>query len=127
MKINILKSVKLSVLALFIAAGLLAGCSSNKSTNSDNTGGNNNPPPANLVRISNFAFSPQSLTVAVGDTVTWTNNDSVNHTVTSNSGNMMHSSMMGHNQSYRVVFTTVGAFPYHCTVHPNMTATIIVQ
>jgi plastocyanin len=80
----------------------------------------------NTVSIEGMAFNPQTLTVAVNTTVTWTNNDGVTHTVTSdssvfNSGNLV----AGGTFSYK--FTTVGTFTYHCSIHQYMTGTVIVQ
>jgi plastocyanin len=60
------------------------------------------------VTIQSFAFSPQNLTINVGDTVTWTNLDSVAHTVTSNTGSELNSSNLSQGQSYSHTFTTAG-------------------
>jgi plastocyanin len=77
------------------------------------------------VSINNFAFDPPVLTVTVGTTVTWTNLQDVPHTTTSdtnewNSGNLAPGASFSHN------FATEGTFTYHCTIHPNMTGTIVV-
>lgn len=79
------------------------------------------------VAISNFSFNPSALTVSVGTKVTWTNNDSVPHTVTSDTGNTLGSLTLSSGQSYSHMFTQVGTFSYHCSVHPGMTGTIVVQ
>ena len=60
------------------------------------------------VAIQNFAFSPQTLTVAVGTTVTWTNKDSAAHTVTSDSGAWTDSGMLDTNKSFSVTFSKPG-------------------
>jgi plastocyanin len=70
-------------------------------------------------------LSPSSLTVSVGDTVTWTNHDGVAHTSTSNTG-VWNSGSLSNGQSFSFIFSTVGSFPYHCTIHPSMTGTITV-
>lgn len=77
------------------------------------------------VTISNFAFSPATLTVHKGTTVTWTNDDSAPHTVTGNNGGPA-SSPLSQGKTYSYTFNTVGSFPYHCSIHPSMTATITV-
>ena len=81
---------------------------------------------SSAVTISNFAFSPASLTVAVGTTVTWTNMDTTTHTVTSNTG-AFDSGNFAPNATYSHTFTSAGTYAYHCTIHPSMLGTIIVQ
>jgi plastocyanin len=78
------------------------------------------------IAIQNFAFSPQTLTVAVGTTVTWTNKDSAAHTVTSDTGAWTDSGMLDTNKSFSVTFSKPGTYTYKCAVHPSMTATIKV-
>jgi plastocyanin len=66
------------------------------------------------------------LTVSVGTTVTWVNNDTSTHTSTSNSAAFDTGSIApGGSASFR--FQSAGSFPYHCTFHPGMVATINVQ
>ncbi len=77
------------------------------------------------VEIVNFSFSPPSLTITAGDTVRWTNHGSAPHTATSNT-NIWDSGTLTNGQSYEYVFATVSDFPYHCEIHPSMTAAIIV-
>jgi len=85
------------------------------------------PPHATVqVAIQNFAFSPRTLTIAPGDTVVWTQKDSAPHTVTSDTSAWTASAELNSGQTFAHTFTTAGTFPYHCAVHPNMTATIIV-
>jgi len=78
------------------------------------------------VTIQNSAFSPTTLTVKVGTTVTWTNADLASHTVTSDSGSELSSGNIGNGQSYSHTFNTVGTFHYHCSIHTSMTATVVV-
>lgn len=78
------------------------------------------------VSIKNFAFSPQSLTVSKGTTVTWTNNDSVGHTATSTSG-VFDSGLLSLGKSFSYTFSNTGTYSYKCTPHPYMTGSIIVQ
>jgi sulfocyanin len=79
------------------------------------------------VAIQNFAFSPQTLTVTPGTTVVWTQKDSAPHTVTSDTGAWTASADLSSGQTFSHTFTKTGTFAYHCAVHPNMTATIIVS
>ena len=77
------------------------------------------------VSIANFAFSPQSLTVKVGTKVTWTNKDSLTHTVTADGGAFSQTVPPG--STFSFTFTKAGTYSYHCAIHTSMTATIIVQ
>jgi plastocyanin len=80
------------------------------------------------VTIDNFAFGPQVLTVAPGTTVTWLNRDDVPHTATSSdSPPKFNSKAIDTDEQFSQVFTRPGTYPYFCSVHPKMTATIIVK
>lgn len=80
------------------------------------------------VGITNFAFSPDSVKVKVGATVTWTNQDSVNHTVTSDSGPAtFDSGTMANAKTFSFTFTQAGTYTYHCAFHPFMTGTVVVE
>jgi len=127
MKVYNLKGIWFLLIPLAIVI-FLAGCGKNGygSDNSTNPPPPGNTPP-NTVVIANFAFSPSSITVSVGDTVTWRNDDNVGHTVTSDSGSELASTLLGSGQTYRHVFMTAGTYPYHCTVHTSMRGTVIVQ
>lgn len=115
-----------AIIAIVLLAGLFifAGCSDNNKSNNPNPPG---PQPTHLVTISNFAYSPATITVAPGDTVTWRNNDSAPHTVTSNSGSELNSPQLSQGQTYEHVFSAAGSFAYHCTIHPSMQGTVAVQ
>jgi amicyanin len=78
------------------------------------------------VDIVDFAFSPQTLTIQVGDTVTWTNLDQVQHTATSTTGTF-DTGLLDQNASSSVTFTEPGTYDYLCTPHPTMTGQIVVQ
>jgi plastocyanin len=91
------------------------------------SGGTAAPPVAgNAVTIQNFAFSPATLTVRVGTTVTWTNRDADAHTVTSQRSGPLRSAALDTGRSYSFTFTTPGSYPYLCTIHPFMTGTVEV-
>ena len=82
-------------------------------------------PVSRTVMITNFAFVPATLTIRVGETVTWINNDDIAHTATSDTG-VFRSPFLEQGQSFSFRFTSVGTFPYFCEVHPDMRAQIIV-
>lgn len=77
------------------------------------------------VTITNFSFSPSSLTVKAGTTVTWTNQDSASHTVTGDTTGPA-SGTLDKGATYSYTFSTPGTYPYHCAFHPNMRGTITV-
>lgn len=83
------------------------------------------PAGPDAVNIDNFAFTPASLTVPVGTTVTWTNRDDEPHTVASSDGTF-HSSGMGSGATFSFTFTRAGRFDYICSIHPFMHATVVV-
>lgn len=83
------------------------------------------------VEISNFAFSPATIKVKVGGTVTWTNRDSVGHTVTSSEDDTntmkLDSKLLQKGETFTATFTEPGTYKYHCTPHPHMMGTVIVE
>ncbi|MFC5263873.1 cupredoxin family copper-binding protein [Kribbella qitaiheensis] len=84
------------------------------------------PAGGSMVEINNFMFTPQTLTVAVGTTVTWKFDDSTQHTVTADD-NSFASSPMSNGQTFTHTFSAAGTVAYHCSIHPEMTATITVK
>lgn len=78
------------------------------------------------VQIVNFAFAPASITVAVGASVAWTNNDSVAHTVTADDKSF-DSGNLDRGKTFSFTFTKAGTYTYHCAIHPNMKGAIVVQ
>jgi len=78
------------------------------------------------VDITNFTFSPSSVTVLVGGTVTWKNKDAVDHTATDLDANF-DTGHIGSNQTSKITFTTAGTYTYHCSIHSMMpNATVVV-
>lgn len=78
------------------------------------------------VTIAGFRYSPASLTVRVGTTVTWTNTDSAPHNVTSSGSGPLHSPTLNKGASYSYTFTKAGKYPYVCTFHDWMHGTVTV-
>jgi amicyanin len=78
-----------------------------------------------------FAFSPATLTIKTGTTVTWKNTTAAAHTVTSDDGKSFDSGtsnpITAQTGTFSFTFTKAGTFAYHCAIHPFMKATIIVQ
>ncbi len=87
------------------------------------------PSNSTVVRIvanaASNSFSPNPVEVKVGETVTWINDDSGRHTVTSKDG-VFNSELMGKGQSFSYTFDKAGEYPYFCEPHPNMVGTVVV-
>ena len=80
------------------------------------------------VQIDNFSFGPAILTVPVGTTVTWTNRDDIPHTVVSTDDTKtFKSKVLDTDEKFSVTFSKAGTYPYFCSIHPKMTAKVIVQ
>ena len=80
------------------------------------------------VKIDNFSFGPATLTVPTGTTVTWTNRDDIPHTVTSSDDpRLFKSKVLDTDEKFSFTFTMAGTYPYFCTIHPKMTAKVIVE
>lgn len=79
------------------------------------------------VGMAGLLFSPENLTVAAGDTVTWINDDTVPHTVTATDGpEIFESELLNPGDTFSFTFTMPGEYSYYCAVHPNMKATVLV-
>jgi plastocyanin len=85
------------------------------------------PDATYTVTIKNFAFQPSVLTVKKGTTITWVNEDSVAHTVTSDDGKFPSSGNLDKADTYQFQFNTPGSYGYHCSPHPFMKGTINVE
>jgi plastocyanin len=79
------------------------------------------------VNIINFAFQPPSVTITQNDSVVWTQKDTTSHTSTSDTAGVWDSGLLTINQTFSNTFSATGSFPYHCTVHPFMKASVTVQ
>ena len=79
------------------------------------------------IKMQNIAFAPKAVTVKVGQKVTWTNDDSVDHNVTSQSGESIKSDNFGKGATFSFTPTKAGTIKYVCTIHPGMDGTLTVQ
>jgi plastocyanin len=71
-------------------------------------------------------YNPNPIEVRVGDTVTWINDDSSAHTVTSSNDSIFDSDIMRRGEAFSFTFDNVGEYPYFCTLHPSMVGTVVV-
>jgi len=99
------------LVAAFFAATLLPGAA---------------PAEDAAVQIDDFAFSPASITVKAGTTVTWRNKDDIPHTVAS-STRLFKSKALDTDDTYTFTFNEPGTYQYFCSLHPHMTGKIVVE
>ena len=112
--------LRFSLLALIAFAAFAVSSSAGKATAA-------NPAPSPVdVKIDNFSFAPQSITVPAGTKVTWKNRDEIPHTVVSTEG-VFKSRVLDTDETFSFTFDKPGTYPYFCSVHPKMTGTVIVQ
>jgi len=132
--------MKMKFLVLFAAISIIAvaaGCASTAtSTGTGSTTGtvaataavtvsaDTTAVSGNVVLIENFAFNPEVLTIKVGDTVEWKNNDSVAHNIVFDA---FKSDTIKNGESYKHQFDTAGTYAYACGIHPSMKGTIEVK
>jgi plastocyanin len=106
-----------AVFLLTVGALLLIG---KEYANAESTGA------ASAVKIDNFSFTPVTVTVSVGTTVTWTNADDIPHTVVSDDKSFK-SKALDTDERFSYSFTKPGTYSYFCSIHPKMTAKVVVQ
>jgi len=83
-------------------------------------------PSGPTVKIDNFVFGPQAITVPVGTTVTWVNQDDIPHTVVADDKSFK-SKVMDTDEKFSFTFTKPGEFGYFCSLHPHMVGKVIVK
>jgi plastocyanin len=114
----------LLVLAALASLVAIAGCSTPSATPSAPSGGSGPAASVVSVTLQNFAFNPADITVAVGGTVTFKNNDSVAHNI---AGDGWSTGSLAPGATSSHTFATAGTFPIHCLIHPSMTANVTVK
>lgn len=129
---NVRSRPLLVIVALFVLATVVAACgsSSSASTTTPSTPAAGGGTTGSNVSIVNLAFTPKTLTVSPGTTVTWTNNDSTPHNVVSavsislNSAttSTFASSTLSQGQTFSFTFTKKGVYFYECTIHKTLAA-----
>jgi len=115
------KHVCVSTLAMPVVIAMLL------SAGSPSLQAKDQPPAASAeVKIDNFSFTPQTLIVGIGTTVTWTNRDDIPHTVVSTDG-VFRSKVRDTDEKFSYTFDKAGTYSYYCSVHPKMTGKVVVQ
>jgi len=108
-----------ALIAMVLLVAGAPGCSANA---------RQTPPAIASVKIDNFSFAPATLTVAVGTTVTWTNQDDIPHTVVStDKDRVFKSKVLDTDEKFSFAFSKAGTYQYFCSIHPKMTGTVVVQ
>jgi plastocyanin len=126
---------RITLLLCALVALAAAGCGGN--SNSSSSSGSSSTPASTgasssggggvAIKMQNIAFDPKAVTVKVGQKITWTNDDSVAHNVTAQSGADFKSSDFSKGGTFSFTPTKAGTIKYVCTIHPGMTATLTVQ
>jgi plastocyanin len=118
-----------TLIALLASTALLAaGCGGDDESSSGDTGGASSEGGGTQVAMKDIKFQPESLTVKVGDEITWVNEDSVQHDVVNvKEGQEPKSDLFTKGGTYSWTPTAAGTIEYVCTVHPNMTGTLVVE
>ena len=124
----------LPIVACLVAAALLGGCGSSKKSSSASTTATTATSTSSggaagktvAVNMKNIQYAPKTVTVKVGQTVVWTNGDSVQHNVIAQTGASFKSALLNSGQTYKFKPTKPGTISYVCTIHPGMNGTIIV-
>ena len=107
-------------LAMFVALALLSSTHGKDSQTRESA-------TKTEVVIDNFSFSPKTLTLSVGATVTWINHDNVPHVVSSADNQFEKSTALKTGQTFSHTFVATGTYSYFCSIHPRMTGKIIVK
>lgn len=119
----------------FVIVAALGACTKATTTSPSQSPAASSPVPAADAAVTVVtdpstigAFMPASLSIKAGQTVQWTFQDANPHTVTADDGSFSspQSGLTG-NATYRHTFATAGTFAYHCAIHPQMKATVVVQ
>ena len=133
------KTASVALISLLVAAGsAMAQTASPSPTTTTSPGTSacpiNSPLPSNIIEVripqgatnlGQNGFGTNPLAVPAGTVVIWVNDDSVPHTVTSDS-NAFDSGNLDPGEAFAYFFNSAGTFPYHCTLHPNMTGSVTV-
>jgi plastocyanin len=123
-----------SLVVIVAAAMLLAGCGGDsKASSPPKPSGASSQPASGVsasgraVKISGFKFAPATLTVKRGARVTVTNDDSTAHTATADDGNSFDTGSLDPGASQAISVAKPGSYAYHCSIHPFMKGTLVVD
>ncbi len=126
MKKILLAELSLMTLAFVFAVSLTGLGFVEKEGIAQTAGSGKNQSDSNEVNIDNFSFTPPTLTIPVGTRVTWINHDDVPHIIM-NTDKRFVSPVLDTDERFSYTFTSAGTYTYYCSIHPKMTARIIVH
>ena len=115
--------VVLALALILVVAVVVTACGSGSTSTTTTAGG---AATGGQVVIKGFAFSPASITVKAGESVTWTTQDGTTHTVTADNAEF-NSSNIASGATFTFKFDKAGSYPYHCSIHASMKGTVVVQ
>lgn len=125
--------MSIRVASILFLAMCFTGCGGYSSPSAPSTEPTPAPAGSTEVRINSGAsgqttgaFGANPLTVPVGTTISWLNDDSITHTSTAD-GNQWSSGNIAPGGRFNFTFSSAGRFTYHCQIHPNMVGTVVVQ
>jgi plastocyanin len=118
--------VTIGVAAFAIGRGVASDSSSTSATAAAAAPASPAQGSATAVAIKDFAFSPETVTVKVGSSITWTNGDGFAHSVKGADGSFVSQDLQ-QGQSYSATFSTPGTYAYVCGIHNSMTGTVVVE
>lgn len=124
MKKNLVVWIVAAVVILALGVGGYVALNNANKTNNNAPTTQNTPP--GTVNIQSLSFSPATISVNKGDTVTWQNDNLTIHDVVADDGSF-NSGQIAAGGTYKYTFDTVGSFSYHCAIHPFMTGTVVVK
>lgn len=116
--------------ASVVAAGVMGGgCARQSGSTVSTTSATTSPgQPTNKARVEiiDFSMKPATVNVTKGGTVTWTNKNSTDHTVTADNGDFS-SGTLSPGKTFARVFAKTGSYGYHCKIHPDITGQVVVK
>jgi len=126
---SLLSLVPVSACVALLLFAAVAGCSSQGSSPAVQQTPATLATVVNTIAIKDFVFTPSSLTVKAGTTVTWVNEGSATHTVEADKSSAIQfaSDLLPPGGTFSVTFKEPGTYPYHCSIHPSMVGTIFVE
>jgi plastocyanin len=123
METKVKRTLRILGMGILLVAGFDQATGLGKRTNAAPT---SRPEMMGEVKIDNFSFSPTVLEIKAGTKVTWTNADDIPHTVVSND-QIFKSKALDTDEKFSFTFDKPGTYPYFCSLHPKMTAKVVVQ
>lgn len=127
--ISSISRISAGITLLIAVLLLLNSCTKDNMSDMGGTGGDpggSKGPGANEVFIQDMTFTPATISVTANTTIKWTNKDAVTHTVTSDSG-LFDSGSIPSGGTWSHTFASAATFTYHCTPHPTMTASVVIN